>query len=372
MSQRNLNEFRGRTNQMVDLSAAIHVGPCSAMNALPRECDSIALQDMLCMGPCHADPTTHFEKRVRYWSEVSAAIWEKGASRQGKQPRRSGKTTYQQSDDGARLIDLISTSQSHRPVVLWSAREWTDRLGVWWASNLLKVHVVDVSRIWLAESQTPERGEGEDETVSCHGADLMQQAFQRAERMGNARLRDGAAIWRMFARPSPLAFDRRRRLGSSSFPDLGVISEGYRFYMPRAMDGRLILSEFDQFLLEHLGSKRRVRPYDVVIEFLNNRPLVAWCPALLINYRIRSWERHSQECPVLLGKKIDGVNTLNDMEYELTNRGKEIRDRGIKASTEAPPMNLGGVELYQGRSPWVREGNRDDWQIKRFQETSGH
>lgn len=39
---------------------------------------------------------------------------------------------------------------------------------------------------------------------------------------------------------------------------------------------------------------------------------------------------------------------------------------GMETIEDAPPIHLGGCEIYSARSPWVKRGTGEGWKIERL------
>lgn len=351
------------------LDSVIHLGSCGALSTLGKSNAIVPLEDSLFVGPCDANPETHGDKRREFWLEVFDQIPDYAKSKHRKNRKLLESALYERVYSVASLGSALGSMDESLPIVLWTSREWSERLRLWWTLDAVRCLSIDASRVWIAESRTPDCdiSKTEDDEVAAHGIELMRQAFDRAEKIGERKLSDGADLWRSFASHSPRDFDQARKSGAQSFEELPIISVGYRYYVPRSDGHRMALSEFDQTIFDQIGASSWVRPYDVFIYTLHHPvPTMSWCLPRMVNLRIRQWHSHRHDNPVFESRPIDGANSLTTTEYRLTEIGRQIRDAGLDTADEAPSMFLGGCEYYAGQSPWVIKGNQDDWSIQRL------
>jgi Domain of unknown function (DUF1835) len=121
-------------------SAAGALGCCGAR-------DLIFLQDRMCPGPCNADPELHLRKRQEY-----RVAWAQGYSGPNAAGFKSFWTWMAGNLIGARGFNAkLSEYPQEKPVVLWTAACWTDRLVYWWVLDALQRSPQDWGRFWVAE-----------------------------------------------------------------------------------------------------------------------------------------------------------------------------------------------------------------------------
>src|SRR5262249_36887767 len=83
--------------------------------------------------------------------------------------------------------------------------------------------------------------------------------------------------------------------------------------------------------------------------------------------RLRDWAAHSEVSPALLVRpEPEGFFDHTACSYQLTPLGKRLRDHGLESPTQAPPMVLGGCQVYGHRPTWVRRSRGRQWWIERW------
>jgi hypothetical protein len=305
--------------------------------------DCIAPRDSLCEGPCDSDPERHLAKRQVFLGlsrrELSLDII-----------------------NAIQLGHVLGRYPDQKPVVLWSGPTWSLRLFSWWVLDAILRLELDPGRFWIAELP-PAQWSG------CYVASDRRKAWASLTPLRARFLRAGASLWRKFAAPSPLAFDRARRDGVTAFPDLAELAECWGRSFPRpAQGGSLLrLSATDQALFNRLSPSRWVRPCDLVCD----RDLMDVLSPLAdgyVRHRVREWVAHPGEEPPLRTRELPtGLNEFTRVAYRLTATGVRVRDKGLRSPGEAPLAWIGGCRLYDARETWVRHDLRQgEWRVGRL------
>jgi hypothetical protein len=197
----------------------------------------------------------------------------------------------------------------------------------------------------------------------------FRQAFGCLRPLQAGTVRSGTALWRAYAKTSPLAFDRARRRGSRSFPDLGRIGDLWGSSFPWAVGMRLRLSDADRVLLGGLRADRWVTFGGVIgnlshqeIDFLLARETDGG-----LFLRLRDWTKHDTADPAVLTQAgPTGRYELCSAVFRLTAKGKRLLEDGLDRQGEAPPLWVGGCCAYDEKTTWVRRGEERDWRIERL------
>src|SRR5207248_7475703 len=122
----------------------------------------------------------------------------------------------------------------------------------------------------------------------------LRAALDGATGLPSALAAAGAALWRLYAAPSPLGFDEARRQGVAAFPELASIAEGHAAWFPWQAGDRVTLADVDARIFECLGedwqlgdqllttpSGRHIR--ERVFAWIGDRGVLArieaWCAA---------------------------------------------------------------------------------------------
>src|SRR5262249_42122773 len=135
------------------------------------------------------------------------------------------------------------------------------------------------------------------------------------------------------------------------FPDLGWTAKPYGMMFPRVIGRRLMVSEFDQMILDSLRTDAWQRPADLVRSNWQLIDLFNCFGDLFFIRRLRDWAGTGA---VLLKEEPTGVCEFTASSFQLTAAGERLRQQGMDSASEAPEMWIGGCQLY-GKRPWVRQ-----------------
>ncbi|WP_437842634.1 hypothetical protein [Sorangium sp. So ce1153] len=82
--------------------------------------------------------------------------------------------------------------------------------------------------------------------------------------------------------------------------------------------------------------------------------LVSCTGDLFLGDRLAYWAKHDSSAAVerAPGPKPPGYPMLSKV-YRLTERGMQLRDKGLDQLTDAPSLPLAGIEAYSASAPWV-------------------
>ncbi len=248
---------------------------------------------------------------------------------------------------------------------------WHERLSLWWSFDTLERASLDWNRCWFKEINYEHRTLSDFYEYQSLGMILPKRfatEFETLDPLRTSMVRTGASLWRKFAAPSPLLFDRARQNGCAAFPDLTQVAERYRIYFPCAEasgESSLKLSEYDQLLFENLESKSWLNAIKIfskrqkyVSFFFEDGDLANLC-------RLKQWAKHRTRMPALeVRHTTSRTNAWTFTEYRLTAHGERLRAEGLRLVDEAPQMYVGGCKLFAKDRIWVRRIQGDDWWIE--------
>jgi hypothetical protein len=330
--------------------------------------DFIILRDPLCPGPCSVNPTHHRHRRETYLRGYVARL----TGRKTRVRAELMRSLSREILSAPQLVSALAAFPSARPVILWTASSWQDRLNLWWVLDAVKRSRLKLGRFWIAEP-APEWHEAEGEmpvtTLGQYSPPSLRGAMATLRPLVVGTLRAGTALWQAFAGRSPRAFDLARRRARPHFRGLSHVTRGYAFLLPQAngrRPARLTLSEFDQRLFDTLRTDAWKRPVDLLrhdtIDLLFCCYGDRWLPR-----RLAEWSQLSRPHPALLTRaEAQGVNDFTANSYRLTPHGARLRDEGLRDPREAPAMFIGGCRLYGSHPTWVRRSAGLKWWVERL------
>jgi hypothetical protein len=328
-----------------------------------RGCQAIILTDNLAWGPSHPDRVRHGDLRKEFWRNwATNGRWPKTT----RHIRQYITGLEREIFTAQQLATALQAYSETRPVLLWTAPLWRERLCFWWTLDAIRGLGLDLDRFWVAQ---PKLSDSPETSLGCFCSEQLDEAFGSRLPLSAGLLRSGAVLWRKYAARSPSAFDEARRNSAASFPDLATVAEIHGWFFPRLSNRShwLRLSRLDQALLDSLRTGAWIRPIDLLtdrggflLEFLH---LVG---DLLLLSRLDAWASHSPDDPALLSQPAEGASSWTNIAYRLTARGERLRCQGLLHAEEAPSMYVGGCPVYEGTNPWVRRDLRTEWKIERF------
>ena len=251
-------------------------------------------RDVLAIGPCDPDPVRNDELRHAFWREEwRLAGWPKWPGWKRMRWPRGGK------------------------VVLWTSCHLPDRLMMWRALEALRSRDV---QLHVAEAAP---------MVGILYVDEVAQVLDKAVALIPADIRRGAGMWSLWS-----AGD----LGTLSRWLEPVLRELVHGYLPGAGPrlswfDRALLEPFDTWATPLSGIKQRIEKLMVFGD-------------LVLLTRIRRWI----DAGALVSRLVPGKSAWTDRELRLTPNGKRLL-RGLRSLDEAPPLWLGGHEVY-GPGSW--------------------
>lgn len=325
-------------------SDCIHITPSAAH--LPIAESQIGLPENLAFGPCRADPAEHSVVRQQFW---------KSALNQDRDDIYARE----------QILAELSSFPDSAPIVLWTTPVWREQLRFWWlADSFSKLYELDPNRFWMVGSVVKDRDDPSlVYPLGAHNEDQLQAAFEKAEHIKPDFFIFAAQLWRAFSGDNPSLFCQLRNESHTFSSDWRQKTDPYRFGFPQmTTDGGLKLSEWDQFLLTFLDSKESIRPVDIIgASEPYSLPICLYLDSFL-PARLRCWSEYRPDNPAIISEPREGVNQFTRIAYRLTETGHRILHEGMNDLSEAPPMDVGGVQAY--RDPWVVQWQGEDWNIR--------
>jgi hypothetical protein len=309
----------------MSLEDAVHVTHGDAAAAGLRAVGAknvIVWRDLLTIGRCDADPAVHRRERAAHWG-VPIDDW----------------------------VDLDVALAGARELVIWSRRNWSDRVYFWALCDKL----AKVSNVRVCEPETDADG-----WSGALKPERLRAAWQAVRPLDPATAAEARALWAAYVSPSPVAFDGKRRAGSMAFPELSRIAVGHGDWFPgRAADGRLRLSDVDDRLFHWIDEEWR-SGVDLLKTPGARAPvslLMSWLGDNNVFRRLTEWAR------------LGAVETRGDHDQvrefsvRMTEAGRRLHDEGAASVAELAPVWIGGCYINDAKRPWVRVTDGEDWKI---------
>ena len=327
----------------------------------------LRLRDPLCLGPCDVDPTRHKRKRRAYLLSLAEGYAGPHADWYQDYVNDLARSALAAPDFAAHCAEF----DPGKPIVLWTTTSWPDRVVFWWILDCIQRTALDRERFWVCELSLPQRFNPEHfhppKTLGAFSPEAYQTGFRRLRPLTAKLLKCGARLWQTYAGPSPIEFAKARRRSPRFFPDLPFVTKTFRGFFPQAVGrgrGQLRLSDVDQKILDTLETDRWLRPVDLVKKDFDLFDLCCFSGDWFLNRRLWEWATHKKRTPVLLSREEPGAGSdFMAMSYQLTARGRRLREWGLEASDDAPTLFHGGFQIYATDKTWVRCNRGRQWWI---------
>jgi hypothetical protein len=263
------------------------------------------------------------------------------------------------------------------PVVVWVSASIAERVNLWRTCSWLRhvgIATSDVLILELKALPPPKVREEPKPSFECsasvadHPDAVLLQEFARARAFSTAHYNRAVSLWNKYTDENPSAFVRRCRSGVKWFPELAPLWTFLSCLFPRRTpEGALRLSRLDELILTILSGEWQT-PVKVFVhksqEGIELRQLFSCMGDLFLPDRLNQWVAHGSNAAVerAAGPKPPD-NPMMCSVYRLTERGIQLRDAGLTALTDAPPLPIGGTEAYSPSAPWVLH---EDGRLLRF------
>ena len=332
MIMTNLSDFRSATHVVVEPVATERLLMLGATNV-------VRASDRLIIGPSRRDALEHARARQAWWN--SSEEW-----------------------------DRLYSPEVHweRPVVVWVSASIVQRVNLWRTCSWLRLVGIASRDVLILEFEALPRPKLPQEpfpsfectaSVVDHPDKVLLERLARARPFSTARYDRAVKLWDRYTDE-----DRSRLVSSCSrgirgFPELAPLWTVLSCFFPRRTSkGVLRLSRLDELILTILSGKWQT-PVDVFVhksqEGIELRHLFSCTGDGFLPDRLEQWAAHGSSNAAVeraAGPKQPD-NPMLAAVYRLTERGIQLRDAGLTALTDAPPLPIGGTEAYSSAAPWV-------------------
>ena len=346
--------------QTPSIDESVHIIPGDSAAASLREVGggaAIVVHDPHSPGPCDVNPVRHRQKREAYLRGYADRSCQRDPRQNAAYVRMISRYVLNAYD----LADRLSKAPE-KPVRIWTAPSWHDRLCFWWVLDALKRTRQRLDRFWVAEPAVEEGVKPERMAGFSMGA-YAPRCFRDGEAgmcpLDAELLETGASLWRAFAGRSPAVFDLACREGRRHFPDLPRSAEPYSTVFPRVIKQRVMLSELDQVLLNALSTTRWRNLVGMLKSSSRLLDFFGFFGDSFLIRRAREWAQTS----AVLMKDSGGDVEPTAFSFRLTKVGERLREQGMASPSEAPELWIGGCRLY-GKRPWVRRKRSGRWRFE--------
>ncbi|WP_437673206.1 hypothetical protein [Sorangium sp. So ce131] len=332
-------------SNLVDIGKATHV----AFDGLTTErlselgaTNVVRASDRLIIGPNRRDVLEHARARRMWWNLDEE--WDRLYS----------------SDVQWELPVILWVSASvHERVNLWRTCSWLRRLGI--AHH--DVLIIDLEPVPLpstADREVLTRPFTCSESVSDHADEVLLDRLGKAGPWSVERHERAIRLWESYVDENPLPFVESCITGVEGFAELAPLWLLLSHFFPRkTAQGGLFLSRFDEIVFALLSSECQTAL--ALAAHKSETRMHLWhllsCTGdLFLPRRLEDWADHDSSAAVerAPGPKPPnaGYPMLSEV-YRLTERGMQLRDKGLDHLTDAPRLPIAGTEAYSPSAPWV-------------------
>lgn len=370
----------------------------------------ISFGDFLAVGPCPAESTDWGRRRMEYWNGEYEFIRRAGGqafphAAMNRIDWFEGTGPYRLRAKFENTIDALRASaETGGKLLIWTSSRWSDQLFLFWLLDAAEQLRLEPQRFEIANVSTAlsARDKKDNLLISVGFASdtLCKTEFKNRAPLSKHQLKAGAALWRKYTDPSPLEIDRVRRRGCPSFPEFSIGAEALGFMFPRASTRSplLRLSTFDEMCLSGLSVTDWLTARDGTTQHWrcadarrkksklhpqpshNRQSIADWLTVMqrtyeqfgdtAIHLRLTDWIEHSPSDPLLEWRlQPDPRYDWSTVAYRLTDRGERLIEEGLESAAVAPPMWVGGCQVYHPEECWVREDFRGRWRIRSRRKT---
>jgi hypothetical protein len=138
------------------------------------------------------------------------------------------------------------------------------------------------------------------------------------------------------------------------------------FFPQAGSKSSLRLSQLDYELLGTLATREWLRPVDLLRRNMRLVEEFFLFGDSLVLQRLRAWAKHGRNPAIEKRREERATNDWTAVSFRLTPGGERIRDKGLQSLNEAPPIFVGGCQLYIEAEPWVRRNRGRSWWIERL------
>lgn len=331
MIRSDLPTVRSGTHVVFDSIAQGRLEEIGAVNV-------VRASDNLLVGPSRREAAEHARARELWWGSSGHEIWDQ-------------------------LGVLVVGSAL--PIVLWVAASLQERIHLWRALHGLRrigiahrdVLVVELEPVPSRGALTPP-GPLFDctQSVAHHSSEVLLERLSAARPWPRARHDRAVQLWEKYVDVDPLPLVRACRRGVGGFPELAPLWAFLSSFFPRrTQDGALRPGLFDDLLLSVLSSDWQT-PVSLFVHDSEAgeelRQMLSCTGDLFLPRRLEQWAQHGPDVAVerSAGPKAD--ERMLSFVYRITERGKDLRARGLARLSDAPGLSLAGTEVYSPSVPW--------------------
>lgn len=311
-----------------DRTVDVAIGRVAAAALAKGVAPVVVAEDNLLVGPSRVDARRHAAARARHWGRV---------------PSRELEGVLTEESKGAVCVALPPT----RNGLLSFCRVCSMALELGREVHVLDLGTGAVVPGPIGLDPAPERV-----------LDARQLARQRPPegRCSSLEISLAATLWRLWCRPSPVAFSQLCEAASPQSPPLANLGRYHAGFFPRASERGLSLSRLDELILQQL-SREWQTPTRVFVQAMSaGSALRAWVSHTGDSYvaaRLLAWSRHSE------GRFVEGRRESPPGDSEMLawsfrwSTGGDAILSGLPDLESAPPVALGGAVAHDPRRPWV-------------------
>src|SRR5438067_351981 len=136
-----------------------------------RSCKIIVLRDNLACGPSALDPVRHGEQRRAFWRNwVLEGPW----SVSPRVKKRRLDSLAAELFSAQQLATAIQAYPDNKPLLLWTAPLWRERLSFWWTLDAICQAGIHRERLWIAQ---PKLIHPAQTSLGCFCREELNEAF---------------------------------------------------------------------------------------------------------------------------------------------------------------------------------------------------
>ncbi|WP_437740633.1 DUF1835 domain-containing protein [Sorangium sp. So ce302] len=256
------------------------------------------------------------------------------------------------------------------PVVLWVSVSLHERVNLWRVCSWLRhigiacsdVLIVELERVYGTMNRFREPPSMPRFNCSASVADHLDNVL--LDRLAKScpwpveRYDRAVRLWESYADEDPLPFVESCMAGVEGFPELAPLWELLSSFFPRkTTECSLRLSQLDELILTILSAGEYQTDVPVFCHKsqsgLELRELLSCTGDLFLEDRLAQWARHASNEFVEPAPDVRPDVAMKSWVYRLTERGAQLRDRGLDQLADAPRLPVAGTEAYSPVAPWV-------------------
>ncbi|XYH95156.1 hypothetical protein ACMHYB_46330 [Sorangium sp. So ce1128] len=284
----------------------------------------------------------------------------------------SGEQCSDSDDAGEKWDQLYSADLPwNPPIVLWATKSLDDLVNLWRICSYLRslgiqcsdVLILEFERVYGTMKRFPEPPRIPpfdcSGSIAHHPDEVLLDRLDKARPWPVERYERAIGLWESYVDENPLPFVESCIAGVEGFPELASLwALLSRFFPRRTTAGALGLSLYDDLILAILSVEEWQTPVRVICNRsqlgMDLRDLVSCTGDLFLGDRLTQWAKHDLSAAVerAPGPKPPDYPLLSQV-YRLTERGVQLRDRGLDQLADAPRLPVAGTEAYSPAAPWV-------------------